>query len=197
MANAHMNAGWHFDGNPFVDIFPEYPKKWRFHRKLRKDIHTLPWGGAGFLEAIHSISRHGTEPVDNPKKNFFIHRLHFFKFSVLHKRSEILLFYRGFDCFWLVNGQPFHEPAEFLACQETSLGSVTGPLKASAAIQSFLEQYKTIPVKMKCFYLPAVPSAEKINGIRIWIKFISVTDNRHEAIKALPHIRSAGYHIDF
>jgi hypothetical protein len=61
-----------------VDIFPEYPKKWRTHRRLRKDIHTLPWGGAGFMKAIHSISRHGTAPVDNPKKNFFYQQAAFF-----------------------------------------------------------------------------------------------------------------------
>jgi hypothetical protein len=36
-----MAADWHFDGNRFVDIFPEYLKKWAFRQILRKDIHTL------------------------------------------------------------------------------------------------------------------------------------------------------------
>ena len=118
------------------------------------------------------------------------------KFSVLHKGSEILFSPGAFDRFGLVNGKTFHQPPEFLACQETGFRSIPRPLEPAVSVKPLLKQYKTILIKMKCFEFPAVPSAEEINRICIRIEFVNITYDRHKSVKAFAHIGTSGDNED-
>ena len=194
MANRRCSGHRHFDGSRIVDIFrPETDWQRLPGTDPREDIHLLE-DRSSFLLTLSTLRG---RPVDNYAAGFRPGRIKFFRFSVLHKISEILFLSGSPDCPGLVNGKPFHKPAEFLPAQEAGLGSVPGPLEPAAPVKTFLEQHKSIFIEMKCFKFPAVSSAEQIEGICVRVKLIDVTDNGHESIEALSHIGPACYDENF
>lgn len=194
MANRRCSGHRHFDGSRIVDIFrPETDWQRLPGTDPREDIH-LPEDRSSFLLTLSTFCG---RPVDNYAGGFQSGKIKFFRFSVLHKTSEILFLSGCPDCPGLVNGKALHEPAEFLPAQEAGLGSVPGPLEPAAPVKTFLEQHKSIFIEMKCFKFPAVSSAEQIEGICVRVKLIDVTDNGHESIEALSHISPACYDENF
>ena len=97
---------------------------------------------------------------------------------------------RGGECFWLVDGKPFHKPAVFLAGEGADFGCGPGPLEA-ARVQPHVEQDKTCFIMMQGFQTVRFPAAEKIKCICIRIHLVSIPDDRHKAIDGEPHIRTA------
>jgi len=73
----------------------------------------------------------------------------FFKIYILHK-LKIFAFHRLY-CFRLVNGKPFHQPAEFPPGQRSGFRSVAGPLELSI-IQALLQEHESIPVEAERFH---------------------------------------------
>jgi hypothetical protein len=121
----------------------------------------------------------------------------FLNFSVFHKASEIVFLSGHPDCLWLINRQPFHQPAEFLTGQKTGFRSVAWSLETPASIQPFLIEYKAILIVVECLDLSAVPAAEQIQCIGVWIQLICVPNDSHQTIEALSHIGATGNHEDF
>ena len=133
MANRRCSGHRHFDGSRIVDIFPRIsagkPLPLRF---LPEDIH-LPEDGNPFLLTLSTFRG---QLVDKYAVGFQSGKIKFFRFSVLHKTSEILFLPGCPDCPGLVNGKSLHKPAEFLPAQEAGLGSVPGPLEPAPGTMS-------------------------------------------------------------
>ena len=113
------------------------------------------------------------------------------------QRLKILLPPTDPDCLWLVDGKAFHKPPEFLPGKKPCFRSIPRPLETSDSIQPFLHQDESCFVKVKGFDFTAVPSAEQIDSIGVWIQLIDVADDRHQTIEALSHVGPSGDQENF
>ena len=83
------------------------------------------------------------------------------------QRSELLLSGRA-DRFWLVDRQPFQEPAVFLAAEVPYFRRIPRPLEP-AIIQTFIIEAEPIFFEMQRFYPFAASSTEKEQGVAVRI----------------------------
>ena len=83
------------------------------------------------------------------------------------QRSELLLSGRA-DRFWLVDRQPFQEPAVFLAAEVPYFRRIPRPLEP-AIIQTFIIEAEPIFFEMQRFYPVAASSTEKEQGVAVRI----------------------------
>ena len=83
------------------------------------------------------------------------------------QRSELLLSGRA-DRFWLVDRQPFQEPAVFLAAEVPYFRRIPRPLEP-AIIQTFIIKAEPIFFEMQRFYPVAASSTEKEQGVAVRI----------------------------
>ena len=88
-------------------------------------------------------------------------------------------------------------PPEFLPGKKPCFRSIPRPLETSGSIQPFLHQDESCFVKVKGFDFTAVPSAEQIDSIGVWIQLIDVADDRHQTIEALSHVGPSGDQENF
>ena len=95
-----------------------------------------------------------------------------------------------------IDGKTFHKPPEFLTRQKTGFRSIPRPLEPAVSVKPFLEQHKTILIKMECLKFPAIPSAEKINCICIRIEFICIAYDSHKPVETFSHICTSGDNED-
>ena len=116
-------------------------------------------------------------------------------FISLCNKSKIFAFHRLY-CFRLVNGKPFHQPAEFLPGQRPDFGCVAGPLELSV-IQALLQKHKSIPVEVERFHCIFFTSTEQKDCIGEGIHLEVIPYDCHEAFKRLSHICAATDQVDF
>ena len=83
------------------------------------------------------------------------------------QRSELLLSGRA-DRFWLVDRQPFQEPAVFLAAEVPYFRRIPRPLEPPI-IQTFIIEAETIFFEVQCFNPVAASPAEKEQGVAVRI----------------------------
>ena len=69
----------------------------------------------------------------------------------------------------LVHTQALHKPAVLLRCQRSCFTFLSGPLKRTG-LQSFVQQNKSIPFPVQCFYPVPASAAEKEQCICKWIQ---------------------------
>lgn len=85
---------------------------------------------------------------------------------------------------------------KFLPCQRPDFWSIAGPLEFSI-VQTLLQEYKPIPVKIEGFHCILFASTEQKDHIGKRLHLEVVPNDVHEPVKRLSHIRPACNQIDF
>ena len=83
------------------------------------------------------------------------------------------------DCFWLVQGQPFQEPSELLACDQPCFWWRMRPLETSLTIQSFVHQDPSVPVMVQGFQLTGITATEQEYRFGIRIQLVSILNEQY------------------
>ena len=117
-----------------------------------------------------------------------------FKFSVFHKKSEVLVSRRA-QRPRLVNGESFHKPAVFPTGKGADFRRVARPLKP-AGIQPHIQQHKAGLIMVQRFEPVGFPAAEKIKRVGVRIHLIRVPDDCHKPIDREAHICAAADQIE-
>ena len=105
--------------------------------------------------------------VDKPSALFFPALREKKIFLPFAQRSELFL-PGGADCFWLVNRQPFQEPAVFLAAKIPYFRRIPRPLEQTI-IQMFIIEAEPIFFEMQRFNPVVASPAEKEQGVTVRI----------------------------
>ena len=162
MANRRDRWYCQSDGTSVVDIFPKKNERYACMLILLGKISTCCFKNRCFFESHpHRIRKEKRKQWISVWRLPAVTDIENLKFSVLHKGSEIFFSACAFDCFGLIDGKTFHKPPEFLTRQKTGFRSIPRPLEPAVSVKPFLEQHKTILIKMECLKFTAIPSTER------------------------------------
>lgn len=105
--------------------------------------------------------------------------------------------FRRFECLWLFDFKPGHEPVELLPGQLFYFQLISGPAESALDLHTFIQQHKSVRFPEQSFDPVTTFSTEKIQGTSPWIHMELILYNSTQPVNGFPHIRSACYDIDF
>mgnify|MGYP004501858823 FL=1 len=99
--------------------------------------------------------------------------------------------FRRFECLWLFDFKPGHEPVELLPGQLFYFQLISGPAESALDFHTFIQQHKSVRFPEQSFDPVTTFSTEKIQGTSPWIHMELILYNSTQSVKGFPHIRSA------
>ena len=105
--------------------------------------------------------------------------------------------FRRFECLWLFDFKPGHEPVELLPGQLFYFQLISGPAESALDLHAFIQQHKSVRFPEQSFDPVTTFSTEKIKGASPWLHMELILYNSAQPVNRFPHIRSACYDIDF